>query len=155
MGFSIVPPGSVQVKDRSSMPMCETLIKSRRILIRSIQYKPLPSSSLKESGILIAGRRCRLGTMTWKMSSRVLRRSSTRVKEARGRGGSSISVTRLVDPKNRRVRLTVAPDQAACALSRIPNAPTIFVTVSKLGLPFVALSDGERRGAGIIAGRSR
>ncbi len=29
--------------------------------------------------------------------------------------------------------------QAACALSRMPNAPTIFVTVSKLGFPF-----GER-----------
>jgi hypothetical protein len=26
--------------------------------------------------------------------------------------------------------------QVACALSRMPNAPTIFVTVSKLGLPF-------------------
>jgi len=25
--------------------------------------------------------------------------------------------------------------QAACALSRMPNAPTIFATVSKLGLP--------------------
>jgi hypothetical protein len=30
----------------------------------------------------------------------------------------------------------VAPGQAACALSRMPNAPTIFITVSKLGLPF-------------------
>jgi len=26
--------------------------------------------------------------------------------------------------------------QETCALSRMPNAPTIFATVSKLGLPF-------------------
>jgi hypothetical protein len=32
------------------------------------------------------------------------------------------------------VRILIGP-QAACALSRMPNAPTIFATVSKLGLP--------------------
>ncbi len=29
---------------------------------------------------------------------------------------------------------------AGCALSRTPNAPTIFMTVSKLGFPFFAIA---------------